>query len=298
MAELAEGQFGVVSHAELVGLGFSGEAIKRRLGSGRLHRLHRGVYAVGYRVPSREARWLAATKASGPGAVLSHLSAAACWGFRAYSGGYIDITSPSKAKSRGSFRHHCAHLRPDEITQNAWIPVTTVPRTLFDLASGQPPHVIESCLRQCEYLRLYDPLSLWDLLERYPRHRGNRAVRTALARLEEASGEAEEGLEEQFLSFLDSHGLPRPELNAWLEAQGHRYKADCLWRAQRHIAELDSWQAHGTRSSFRTDKTRDRHLLAAGYATTRIAAYHLNHEPEALAADLIRLLNLTPDACP
>ena len=124
--------------------------------------------------------------------------------------------------------------------------MTTVPRTIFDLAGPADAHLVEACLRQCEYLRLYDRLSLWDLLERHPRQRGNGAVRTALAKLGEAPGEAEEGLEERFLVFLDAHGLPRPELNAWLEAEGHLYKADCLWRRQRLIAELDSWRAHLT----------------------------------------------------
>lgn len=233
---------------------------------------------------------MAAVLVSGPQAVVSRRSAAAHWGFRSYSGAYIDITSPSKAKSRGSIRRHSVRLRPDEATVHERIPATTVPRTIFDLASEQPPHVIESCLRQCEYLRLYDSLSLWDLLERYPRHRGNKAVRMVLGRLSETPGETEEGLEEQFLAFLDTHDLLRPELNAWLEAHGHRYRVDCLWRPQRLIAELDSWQAHGTRSAFRTDKTRDRHLLLAGYTTTRIAKVHLDHEPEQLAADLRRLL--------
>lgn len=239
---------------------------------------------------------MAAVLACGPSAALSHWSAAALWGFRSFGGGLIHVTSPSKSKPKGSLRRHRALLLPDEITEHDGIPVTTVPRTNLDLAAVSDVHVVESCLRQCEYLRLYDSLSLSGLVERYPGHRGNRAVRTALARLGETPGEAEEGLEERFLVFLDARDLPRPELNAWLEAQGRRYKVDCLWRAQRVIAELDSWQAHGTRSAFRTDKTRDRHLLLAGYSTTRIAKFHLDHEPDALAADLRRLL--APDKRP
>ncbi|MDX6623705.1 MAG: hypothetical protein QOE75_1637 [Solirubrobacterales bacterium] len=237
---------------------------------------------------------MAAVLACGPGAVLSHWSAAALWGFRSHRGGLIHVTSPRKSKPHGPIRRHRALLRPDEVTTHDGIPVTTVPRTNLDLAAVSDAHTVESCLRQCEYLRLYDSLSLWDLVERHPGHRGNRAARTALAKLGETPGEVEEGLEERFLAFLDAHGLPRPELNAWLEAQGHRYKVDCLWRAQRLIAELDSWQAHGTRSAFQSDKSRDRRLLRAGYATTRIAKFHLDQEPEALAADLRRLLQTGP----
>ncbi len=288
---LAEAQFGVVARRQLIGLGVSVDSVEARLRAGSLHRLHRGVYAVGHRVLSREAHWLAAVFACGPNAVLSHRTAAAHWGFRSYSGSYIHITSPSKSKSRGSIRRHWARLCPDEVTEQERIPVTTVSRTLFDLASELAPQALESALRQCEYLRLYDSLSIRDLLERYPGHRGNRAIRIALANLGQAPGEVEEGLEERFLSFLDAYGLPRPELNAWLEAQGHRYKVDCLWRRQRLIAELDSWRAHGTRSAFQADKARDRRLLLEGYATTRVTWRQLEREPAALAADLRALLN-------
>jgi len=290
ISELAEQQYGVVELGQLRRLGVSKREVERRLAAGRLHQLYRGVYAVGHRVLSREGHWLAAVLACGPTAVLSRRSAAAHWGFRSYSGAYVDVTSPSKSRSQGSIRRHWALLSPDEVTIHGAIPITTVPRTIFDLARESTPQTIESCLRQCEYLRLYDALSIRDLLQRYPRRRGNRAIRTALAKLEETPGEVNEGLEERFLAFLDTFALLRPELNAWLEAQGHRYKVDCLWREAKLIAELDSWQAHGTRSSFQSDKTRDRHLLLAGYRTTRIAAVHLDQEPELLAGDLRRLL--------
>jgi len=300
VSELAEQQYVVVELGQLRRLGVSKREVERRLAAGRLHQLYRGVYAVGHRVLPREAHWLAATKACGPHAVLSRRSAAAHWGFRSYSGAYVDITSPSKAKSRGSIRRHPARLHPDEVTERERIPITTVPRTIFDLARESTPQTIESCLRQCEYLRLYDSLSLWDLIERHPRHRGNKSVRIALSRLEETPGEVNEGLEERFLAFLDTYALLRPELNAWIFLGERRYKADCLWRQPKLIAELDSWQAHGTRQAFRSDKTRDRHLLLAGYTTVRIAWSHLDNEPELLAADLRRLLdiaNRTPDTC-
>jgi hypothetical protein len=290
VARLAERQHGVVAHRQLVALGMSPEAIKRRVGRGSLHPLHRGVLAVGHRVLSQRSRWMAAVLACGPDAVLSHWSAAALWGIRGTRGGPIDITSPRKTKSRGAIRRHRVLLPPDEVTVEAGIPVTSAPRTVFDLAAVSSPQTVESVLRQCEYRRLYDSLSLGDLVGRYPRHRGNRAARTALARLEESPGETEEGLEERFLAFVDRYELPRPDFNAWLEVQGHRYKVDCLWAAQRLIAELDSWQAHGTRSSFQSDKARDRRLLRAGYRTTRITWAQLGDEPEAIARDLHALL--------
>jgi len=291
IARLAAGQHGVVGRGQLVEMGLGPDAIKRRLRAGRLHKLHAGVYAVGHTALTQLSRWMAAVLACGPGAVLSHWSAAALWGFRSHGGGSIHVTSPSKSRSLDEMRRHRVLLLLDEVTVEDGIPVTTAPRTIFDLAAVSSPGTVESALRQCEYLRLYDPLSLGDLVRRYPGHRGNCAARVALAKRKESSGETEEGLEERFLAFLDVYRLPRPGFNVWLEAQGHRYKVDCLWPAQRLIAELDFWQAHGTRSSFQSDKTRDRRLLRAGYRTTRITWAQLTDEPEAIAHDLRALLD-------
>ncbi|HEX5609883.1 MAG TPA: DUF559 domain-containing protein [Solirubrobacterales bacterium] len=168
------------------------------------------------------------------------------------------------------------------------IPVTSVPRTIFDLAGERnaSPHDVESALRQAEYLRLHDPLSLPALLERYPRRRGARNIRLALARRGESSGRTRSPLEERFLAFLDHHNLPRPQLNAWIEVGGTRYEVDCFWFAQRQIVELDGWQAHGTRAAFRQDRTRDRRLIASGYKVTRLTWSQLRDEPTAIARDL------------
>jgi very-short-patch-repair endonuclease len=187
-------------------------------------------------------------------------------------------------------RRHYAVLPSDEVTTQLGIPVTTVPRTIFDLAAIERPEAVESALRQVEYLRLFDRLSLRDLLDRYPRRRGARAVRIALARLEESSGRVESRLEERFLPFLDRHRLPRPQFNAWLEVGRSRYRVDCLWVRQRQIVELDGWKAHGTRSAFLEDRSRDRRLRAAGYGVTRLAWSQLEDEPRAIADDLSRLL--------
>lgn len=294
IAELTKRQHGVVAHGQLVALGVLPGAIKRRVVSSRLHRLHPGVYAVGHRVLSREARWLAAVLACGEGAVLSHWSAAAHWGIRGPRGGTIHITSPSKTRSCGLICRHRALLPADEITVEAAIPVTTAPRTIFDLAAISDQHVVESAIRESEYLRLHDRLSLWELLARYPGHRGNVAIRAALAALGQTGGETRSALEDRFLSFLDAYHLPRPQLNAWIPLADHRYKADCLWPAQRHIVELDSWQAHATRSAFQSDKSRDRRLQVAGYTVTRVTWHQLDHEAAALASDLRALLRHHP----
>jgi len=232
---------------------------------------------------------MAAVLSCGANAVLSHKAAAALWGLRDPSGGAIDVTAPTKTRSGGKIRRHFAFLPPDEIAVHDRIPVTTVPRTIFDLATVQPA-AVESALRQSEYLRLHDRLSLPDLLERYPRHRGSRAVRAALERRAETPGRTRSPLEERFVPFLDRHRLPRPRLNAWIEAGGRRFQVDCLWPKQKQVVELDGWQGHGTRSAFRDDRARDRTLRVAGYSVTRLTWSQLEDEPEALAADLRALL--------
>jgi very-short-patch-repair endonuclease len=177
------------------------------------------------------------------------------------------------------------------VTKHDGIPVTTVPRTLLDLAAVASADVVENALREVEYLQLRDRLSLRDLTARYPGRRGIRKVRTALERLEEEpSGRRRSRLEERFVPFLRRHDLPIPRLNALLEVGGRRYQVDCLWPGTTEIVELDGWQAHSTRSSFREDRGRDRRLRIAGYSVTRLTWSQLEDEPTTIAADLRALL--------
>jgi very-short-patch-repair endonuclease len=167
------------------------------------------------------------------------------------------------------------------------LPVTTVPRTIFDLAATEDVDGVISMLREAEFLRRYDRLSLWDLVERYPGRRGGRRVRMALDRLkEEPSGRKRRGLEERFAPFLRRHRLPLPCFNDWIVLGSKRYQVDCHWPGTHQIVELDGWQGHSTRSAFREDRTRDRRLRVAGYSVTRLTWNQLNDEPEQIAADL------------
>lgn len=235
---------------------------------------------------------MAAVLACGAGAVLSHRSAAALWRVRGTRRGSIEVTTGRKSRPRSGIERHFAVLPADEVRVERGIPVTSLPRTLFDLAAVGSVDEVERALRQSEYLRLHDRLSLPHLLERYPGRRGSRCVRACLARRAEAPGRTRSWLEERFLPFLDRHRLPRPQLNAWIEAGERSYEVDCLWPGTRTIVELDGFAAHGTRVSFREDRARDRRLRVAGYAVTRIAPEQLEHEPDALADDLARLLTL------
>lgn len=290
IAELAGRQHGVVARRQLLALGLRREAIAVRLAAGRLHPLHRGVYAVGHLVLSREARWMAAVLACGPGAVLSYRSAAALWRMRDPGSHAIEVTTPRKSRSRGAIHRHFSVLPEDEVTTERGIPVTTVPRTLFDLAATSSADVVEHALRESEYLRLHDRLALADLLDRYPGRRGCRVIRECLRRRKSLpAGRARSWLEREFLPFLRRNGLPRPQLNAWLQVGERWFQVDCLWPG-RVVVELDGFAGHGTRAAFVADRARDRKLRVAGFGVTRIAPEQLDEEPEAIAADLRSLL--------
>jgi len=172
------------------------------------------------------------------------------------------------------------------------IPVTTVPRTIFDLAATEPLDGVKALLREAEFLELHDRLSLWDLVERYPGRRGIRKVKIALEALkDEPTDERKSLFEERFVPFLRRHHLPRPRFNDWILAGNKRFQVDCLWPDQRQIVELDGWQGHKTRTAFREDRARDRKLRVAGYGVTRLTWNQLEDEPDSVAADLRALLS-------
>jgi predicted transcriptional regulator of viral defense system len=291
IAELAGRQHGVVSRPQLERLGFEETAISRRIRSGRLHQVHAGVFAVGHRLISREGWWMAAVLAMGEGAVLSHQSAAALWGLRGYRLRPVHVTLASKSRHVPGIRRHSSRiLSGDEVTiaeAVPGIPVTSVPRTIFDMARGGDVDLVENLIREAERRELYDTLSLPHLLARYPRRRGCRTVKAALRRVEESpAGYTASRLEEKFLRFLWAYGLPIPHFNEWVDLGDRRYRVDCRWPGTKEVVELDSWEAHGTRRAFHDDRERDRRLRVAGYGLTHITWAQLDAEPAAIAADL------------
>ena len=281
----------MVGRWQLLDRGWSEGAIDKRMRSGRLHRVHAGVYTVGHCLISKQGLWMAAVLASGSEALLSHQTAAALWGIRGYSGGVIHVTVAHKSTSTKRIRRHFSLVPEDERAVHERIPVTSVHRTIFDLASSEDVDSIVATIKEAEYFNRWDRLSLPDLLERYPGKRASRKVRFALARLEEEpSGRKRPGLEERFAPFLRRHRLPLPLFNDWIPLGPKHYQVDCHWPDRRQIVELDGWEGHRTRSAFRDDHARDRALNAAGFFVIRITWNQLDDEPEAVASDLRRIL--------
>jgi len=291
LAEIAGHQHGIVARGQVEGLGLGGNTVDLWVRQGRLHRIHPGVYALGHDAITVRGRWMAAVLASGPGAVLSHRSAAALWGIWGSGTGEAHVTVPRKTRSQRSIRRHFGALPVDEVTIRDGIPVTSAARAVLDLAADKGEAAAESALREIEYLGIYGPVSIRTLLARHPRHRGTAIVARCLERLrDDPGGRVRSPLEELFLPFLDTHRIPRPRLNAWLSIGDDRFQVDCLWPSARLIGELDGFQTHGTRRAMSADRKRDRELLAARYRVLRITASQLRTEPHQIAADLRSLL--------
>jgi len=283
----------VVGRSQLLANGLSEEEIEWRRRTGRLHRVHAGVYSLGHRLLQKEGRWTAAVLASGSDAVLSHWSAAALWMLRPNSRTRVDVTVSHRSRSSDLIRRHISEVPPDERTVKEGIPVTSVPRTIFDLAATEPLDVVKALLREMEFRELWDRLSLWDLVERYPGRRGIRKVTAVLEGLkDEPVGEQKNPLEERFAPFCRRHRLPLPRFNDPIEVGGKSFQVDCHWPGTSQIVELDGWQAHSTRSAFREDRARDRRLKVAGYSVTHITWNQLDDEPAEIASDLRVLLGV------
>ncbi|HKJ37027.1 MAG TPA: type IV toxin-antitoxin system AbiEi family antitoxin domain-containing protein [Solirubrobacterales bacterium] len=288
-AELARRQHGVVHRSQLIRAGATPKEIKTLIRRGALHPVHRGVYAVGHSLLSREGRWMAAVLAGGPAAVLSHESAGMNWQLLSPFPSLPSITAPTKGRRRPGITFHSGALPADETTTHDGIPTTTVARTLFDLASVLDPYRLEQALAQAELRRYADSPSLPQLIARYPGHRGVASLKRALGAGAAERGVTESPLEDLFQEFLIARGLERPELNPAVDL-GHRVvRPDGLYRQLGLVIELDGRSVHQRRRAFESDRLRDRELLVAGLRTVRVTSEQLRQDPDGLEGDLVAL---------
>jgi hypothetical protein len=294
LAELADRQHGVVSRHQLYELGLGRGAIAARVAGKRLHRVYFGVYAVGRRAISQRGVWMAAVLSCGADALLSHRPAAVLLGIRDAARARVDVTLPRRLRARDGIRPHHALIPDDERTVHAGIPVTTVPRTLLDLANVLQPHELRRALEQAEALRLTDPLTLVAVVQRHKGRRGAKALTAALAQGPLRASLPRSELERRFLALTDRAGLPKPLVNHWIDVGGELIQADCVWPAHRLIAELDSRAWHGTGQAFDRDRRRDRRCLAAGWRVMRVTDRALIAERRELEEELRALLSPAP----
>jgi Transcriptional regulator, AbiEi antitoxin/Protein of unknown function (DUF559) len=278
LGEVARRQWGVVTRAQLTDVGVADSSVREWVQSGRLHRLYRGIYAYGHDRLRVEGRWLAAVLACGPGAVLSHGSAARLWELRQSNSAFVDVTVPSRAGRvrRGGIRvHRSGRLAPEEVTARHGIPVTTVARTLLDLADVLDLQALRRAVAEAEYTNRFDPTSLIAVVENNPGRRGRKLMTAAT---EGRHHRTRSRLEDRFLRFVDRWGVEEPDCNVWIEG----YEVDFLWTRVGLVVELDGLAAHGTRAAVRRDRKKDRVLWRAGLRTMRLTADALDAEEELL----------------
>lgn len=288
LAVLAAGQHGVVARSQLRAAGLGQSAIDHRVRSGRLHVVHAGVYAVGQpRLPAR-GDWMAAVLACGRGAVLSHSTAAALWGIRASSAARVDVTVARRgAHHRRGIRVHAVRdLDPEDRAQREQIPITSVARTLLDLAEVLQPQTLSRAFEEAERLELLDLRAIERLWVSNRGRHGLRRLRLLLDDARPANTAVRSELERLFLDLCHEAGLPMPTVNVVVEG----FEVDAFWPDAGLVVELDGHQFHRSRSAFERDRARDAALLLAGYRVLRITHRRLKTEPEALERTVRSLL--------
>lgn len=272
-AVIAARQHGVASLRQLLAAGMTKSGVTRRVRAGRLHRVHRGVYAIGHRGLTHAGRCMAAALAYGRHAVVSHRSAAELWGLLPERSSPIVVSVPGisgRQKRRGVHIHRSRTLAPEMATNRGAIPVTTCERTFADLrraaeTSGCPaavaPHELRRAIRQAEYLGL--PLGS-----------------------QPGPDQTRSELEAMFLRLCRRHGLPAPEVNVEVGP----LTVDFLWRDRSLVVETDGYRAHRGPQAFEDDRDRDLRLRSLGYEVVRLSYKQVSEEPARIAATLRALL--------
>jgi Protein of unknown function (DUF559)/Transcriptional regulator, AbiEi antitoxin len=280
--ELAERQHGVVARRQLLAAGLDGGLIDERLSSGRLTLVHRGVYAVGHRRKDLRERWMAAVLACGDRAALSHSSAAHLWDLRG-SRGCVEVTRASGGTSRRGIFLHQARLRGADVTREAGIMVTTIERTLLDLAARLDLRQIERAVVAADRTGRLRWGDLGRVLAEGRCRPGVGRLRMVAGAVDPGARDVRSPLEVDFLALCREAGLPTPAVNVLLEGR----LVDFVWPAERVVVETDGYAYHGDRLSFERDHETTVALSAAGYDVLRATYRMLDADPGRFL-DLVR----------
>jgi very-short-patch-repair endonuclease len=279
--ELVRRQHGVVSRSQLFSLGFSADAIEHRIAVGRLHRLWKGVYAVGRPDVGRYGQLTAAVLSCGPQALVSHGGAGWLWGIVPWDG-QIDVVVPYGVarRRRDIHLHRRLALDPVRIGRVVGIPVTDPVDTIIDLASDRSPSQLARVVREADRLDLVDPEGLRAALDRTPRRPGIGRLRSLLDSETFALTDSE--LERRFLRLVHAAALPQPETQVQLNG----ICVDFYWRELGLVVETDGLRYHRTPSQQNRDLQRDQAHAAAGLTSLRFSASQVRFEPERTVAAL------------
>ena len=220
--------------------------------------------------------------ACGPGAVLSHTSAAVHWGLLTYDAPKPTVTAPaSRAGAPGIRLHRTRSLDAQDTTTHQGIPITTVARTMLDIAAHAPTHHLDHAIGLAIRNELYDQRAIEDVLERHAGRRGTKALKRATG---DDPTFTRSALERRFRRLCRRAGLPRPLVNFSLAALDHKvYEVDFYFPTCRLVVETDGWRDHGTRIAFERDRAKDAALVAAGYIVLRFTKRQIADDPDTVA---------------
>ena len=245
---------------------------------------------------------MAAVLACGPGAVVSHRTAADLLGLRPTNRARIDVTVPHRSSRRhpGIEVHRSTTLTKADVTAERSIPCTTVARTALDLAAVSPRRVVERSLDQADAMGVFDLIALNDQLARNPNHPGAPALGSVLQEHYIGSTPTESELEEAFLALTRRLGLPDPELQRWIDLGdgGPMIRGDFVWPEQRVIVETDGEKYHGTAQARQRDPHRDQRAILAGWRPVRTTWRQVRWRPRELGPVLVELVRPRPSAVP
>ena len=277
---VAARQGGVIARSQLLDAGLSAEGVKRRVRAGRLHQIHRGVYAVGHPSLGVTGRRWAAVLACGPGAALSHHSAGAAWGILRAGGARHDVLVAlgGRQAPRGVRLHRSRVLGAADLTALDGLPITTPARTLLDLAATLTPTRLTTAVSRAEQMRLLDLAETHALQTRHPARPGSPALGAVLAGY---TGERDtrSALEDLIAELCDRHGFAPPQHNVVIAGAVR----DFAWPRHRLVAEGDSSTWHRSPTALNSDRERDVTLALAGWRTLRFTYDQVTIRPAYVA---------------
>ena len=284
-------QGGAISRAQLRALGVDVDRIRRLVAAGWLVPVHRGVFRLG--TLTERGVLFAAVLACGPSAAISHRSAGHVHGLlRGQTRGAVDVTAPTQRRARGGIRPHRSRLDERDVTTRGGLRITTIARTLLDVAVDLADPALQSAVDEARIQRRLHLPAIEATIARAPGHHGIGALRRAVQRHDPGRGRPIGEFERRAIAFLRDHDFPPYVRNLTVVVDDEPFMLDVVWRAQRVALELDSRTFHDTGPAFVTDRRRSRRLTAAGWHVVRTTWSDLEARPAELAADVHALLAL------
>lgn len=280
---LAGRQNGNVTRRQLLDLGLTDDAIRHRLRTGRLFRVHPGVYSVGRPALTPLERGNAAVLACGPAGAMSYASAMVLWGYWRHWEPPFEVTIVGNRRPKGIRVHRSTTLRRHDVTRQLGIRVTTPARTIFDISPRQNDKAFRRIVRNALHSPWLTEGQLADAVARHPNLSGAKRTATLLGL---PGTPPRSGWEDDFPAFCARYGLPTPVMGQPIGG----YIVDALFAAERVIVELDSREFHMDAIAFEDDRERDAETLAHGFVTVRATWERIHERPQREADRLHAIL--------